>query len=764
MPLLSPRVSNMDRKTVRISDDVDTRSTTTFTVSSGSDRVVEIRPPRQSASVASGPSVHSPTTSSGGRSFSSGTESWSDLGEEDDLRPSDSASRSRQPSRRHTTEVRPAPTRRHSSRHVVPEREEEEESPPPRPRRRATHTTSSRHRRGESRRTPSDESGSVASYEDYPYSHHGAPQPPRAPYPSGYRHVPAPGPPHGGYPPSVTSAPYMDPFAAQQQAMVHIPHQDPFSPYQQNPFSPQHQQQNPFSPLSSGGTSYFPESTAPSQHGMRPGVAQRPQSFVAPPSHYGPEMAMSPYAYPAHPSMGAYPYPMPGMPGMPPPWAYQNLHSQTGSPAPGPDAAQEKLNAEIEALKAALSGKEAKPETKVVNEEVEALRAALQSKDDAEKSKAAAEMDKLQALVKKYEEAQAAAEKAAAAKKAEEEAEKKKKAEIAEATKKAKEDAEKKADEAMAKAKEEHEKKIAEAKAAQEDAEKKHKELKEEADKTKPTPDSLKAPIKFKDAVGRKFSFPWHICKTWKGMETLIKQAFLHVDVIGDHVHQGHYDLTGPDGEIILPQVWDTMIQPDWEVTMHMWPMPEEEKKEKKKKKHEEEAFVDPLAAWPHLANVNMMGMPAPAATAAAPSGKKDKKSKDGKKKSKSPDIVDLPPNLPPHIAAEMAARSSMAMPGPPNFAAGPGVFPDGIVDPLAGLGLGPGGPIATVVDDKKRSRAKSTKKAPSGLQAWFAGSSGSQRSSKKDDEKLGAVRRRSTGGSSQSHSHSGDQTACLVM
>lgn len=25
-----------------------------------------------------------------------------------------------------------------------------------------------------------------------------------------------------------------------------------------------------------------------------------------------------------------------------------------------------------------------------------------------------------------------------------------------------------------------------------------------------------KAPIEFKDAVGRKFSFPWHLCKTWK--------------------------------------------------------------------------------------------------------------------------------------------------------------------------------------------------------------------------------------------------------
>jgi outer membrane biosynthesis protein TonB len=58
-------------------------------------------------------------------------------------------------------------------------------------------------------------------------------------------------------------------------------------------------------------------------------------------------------------------------------------------------------------------------------------------------------------------------------------------------------------------------------------------------------------------------------------MEELIRQAFLHVDVIGPHVAEGHYDLVGPNGEIILPQVWETMIEPDWVITMHMWPIPE---------------------------------------------------------------------------------------------------------------------------------------------------------------------------------------------
>ena len=97
--------------------------------------------------------------------------------------------------------------------------------------------------------------------------------------------------------------------------------------------------------------------------------------------------------------------------------------------------------------------------------------------------------------------------------------------------------------------------------------------------------DAHMAPIRFKDAVGRKFNFAWHICKTWKGMESLIKQSFLHVDVIGSHVQEGHYDLMGPDGTIILPQLWETMIRPDWEVTMYMLPIPEPTRKDKKTKK-----------------------------------------------------------------------------------------------------------------------------------------------------------------------------------
>jgi hypothetical protein len=60
-----------------------------------------------------------------------------------------------------------------------------------------------------------------------------------------------------------------------------------------------------------------------------------------------------------------------------------------------------------------------------------------------------------------------------------------------------------------------------------------------------------------------------------QGMEELIRLAFARVVDLGPHVAEGHYDLIGPHGEIILPRIWEEMIQPGWSITMHMWPMPE---------------------------------------------------------------------------------------------------------------------------------------------------------------------------------------------
>ncbi|KAF7906973.1 uncharacterized protein EAF01_004560 [Botrytis porri] len=84
---------------------------------------------------------------------------------------------------------------------------------------------------------------------------------------------------------------------------------------------------------------------------------------------------------------------------------------------------------------------------------------------------------------------------------------------------------------------------------------------------------NTRKPIKLKDAVGRRFSFPYHRCETWEGISELIKAAFLHVEIIGSHVSEGHYDIMNPAGEVILPQLWQDHVQPGWEISMSMWPI-----------------------------------------------------------------------------------------------------------------------------------------------------------------------------------------------
>lgn len=81
--------------------------------------------------------------------------------------------------------------------------------------------------------------------------------------------------------------------------------------------------------------------------------------------------------------------------------------------------------------------------------------------------------------------------------------------------------------------------------------------------------------IIFINAVGRKFGFPFHLCNTWPGMEDLIREACLHVEVNGTHVAEGYYDRSGPNGELIPPQIWETMIEPGWVIKMHKRPMTE---------------------------------------------------------------------------------------------------------------------------------------------------------------------------------------------
>lgn len=79
-------------------------------------------------------------------------------------------------------------------------------------------------------------------------------------------------------------------------------------------------------------------------------------------------------------------------------------------------------------------------------------------------------------------------------------------------------------------------------------------------------------PIRFVTAVFQRINIPFHLGRRWNIMETFIKQACHHIDLLGPHVHQGHYDLFTSEDEIILPSVWDIVIKPGMNIQMRMWP------------------------------------------------------------------------------------------------------------------------------------------------------------------------------------------------
>lgn len=54
-------------------------------------------------------------------------------------------------------------------------------------------------------------------------------------------------------------------------------------------------------------------------------------------------------------------------------------------------------------------------------------------------------------------------------------------------------------------------------------------------------------------------------------MENLIKQAFIHVEVIGPQVQEGQYDLMDSEAQVILPSLWSDTIKPGETISMHMW-------------------------------------------------------------------------------------------------------------------------------------------------------------------------------------------------
>jgi hypothetical protein len=367
-------------------------------------------------------------------------------------------------------------------------------------------------------------------------------------------------------------------------------------------------QMPPYAHSSSSGASYvYPTVPGPPSNQMvhygapppAPYGQQYPQMGVPPSAGYPPAQpyqmshhsgshVSSPYGVPPYggqqvmpfgPGAGYFPpqYPTPYPPSQP--WdSYQRFHQ---SPPPPPPAAPAPAP-EPAPPKSASPTQSAVSNTVSQEDIVKKLEAMLlEEKKDREAKEAAREA----AIKAAADDLAAKAERAASDAKIAEEAAAKAREEVKkEAEAKAADDAAKAQAEAEAKA----ERAASDAKIAEEAAAKAKKEMEEES--TDPVQGRCRKKVQFSISSLREMAckcFPPlaqrldRVFDGLQGMEELIRQAFLHVEGIGPHVQEGHYDLLGPNGEIILPQVWETVVEPDWTVTMHMWPMPPEPEKPK---------------------------------------------------------------------------------------------------------------------------------------------------------------------------------------
>lgn len=455
--------------------------------------------------------------------------SWDDVSREPDLGPSESASRPGT-SNRHRTAVpeapRPEVLTRRSSR------------PEPSQHVRIAHHHPPPHR---THRQPQPSSlESVDSNEEYlAYG----PEPPRQRRP--YSHwVPAAGgqsypyqqhynqPGYPSYPGTglvTTSGQQLVPFASPSS-------QYPYSPYQQGGGGPgpgyfQHGHPGGPSPIGHhmappGGAPYG--SPDPMQHpGMPPGYfPYAPQGYPMPhalaPSPvyqtYQPVYAPPPVLQTTPPAAHTPPPPPPPPPAEPPKndEAYSKLEKlimderaeraareiaakQAEDERIAKAAADKKYADDLAAAAAEAAAKATTEAEKKAAQKAqkEAEAAAKKAKEEAEKAKEEAE-----AVTKRFKEE-------AAAKEAAEAAAVKAKADMDAAVAKARADLEA---EAAAKAAEAAAKAAAEAEVAA----KVEAAVKGAASPSPPPPPAEKQkPIKFKDAVGRKFSFPFHLCATW---------------------------------------------------------------------------------------------------------------------------------------------------------------------------------------------------------------------------------------------------------
>ncbi|KAF2157517.1 hypothetical protein K461DRAFT_264409 [Myriangium duriaei CBS 260.36] len=330
--------------------------------------------------------------------------------------------------------------------------------------------------------------------------------PHHTPYPQ--HHGPPPGP-HHGPPPQAYSHYELTRMPPPMDHYDRYGRRDYYGEYPPD-FPPDYRRQPPPRPLN------YPETRPYQAPDLMPAAYYANHHHYPPPPQ--PQIPMQPVAYISTPS------PAPK------------------SPAPPPE------NPELKALEARYK------------ELLDAQTRAEEHRKLAEMNAAREEKIRIEAEIKAIEKYQAA-----------QAEDKRRKDEIAAAENAAKEKSEKAADEKAKKVKEETEKKAAEEKKKFDEMEKKKKELEEEVKKVKGDPDEKKPPIRMKDAVlDRRFDFPWKMGKNWNSTMKLLEQAFEAFPDLHARILENRFELAGPDKQIILPSVWETTVQPGWEVSILM--------------------------------------------------------------------------------------------------------------------------------------------------------------------------------------------------
>ncbi|KAI9772249.1 MAG: hypothetical protein M1840_000998 [Geoglossum simile] len=421
-------------------------------------------------------------------------ESWESL-QYDELGPSDSASRPQTANHhRPIVEARPPPAHRQSSRrHAHQDRQQRH---PPVHHNPVHHPPGHRQHRHSQPITPEI----VDPAEEYSGGYaRGQPSQHVRP-PTGHW---APSGPPPGYPPSFASGQsYQNPFISNSVVPANTNQLIPFGGQSGYNYSP-----NPFSPgPSTGGQGYYSHGHH-GHHSHHGGTHMNNPLSTRPPSGYGTQEIM-PYQgqgagyyfnpqgyYQANGLHGMY-YPF-GMgqsqpPQPPQPQSTPPQQSPHSGPTPPPPVESSKDDEKFARLEQLILDQKKEAEEKEAR-----ARKVAEEKEAAEK-KAAEELAARKAAEEAV--AKAAADAAAAATAVAKEAAEavaKEAAEVAEKRLAEESAARKAAEEAAAKASA-----AAEAAAA------------EVAAATKPKAEKKK-PLRFKDAVGRKFSFPFHLCQTW---------------------------------------------------------------------------------------------------------------------------------------------------------------------------------------------------------------------------------------------------------